>query len=221
MKDELLADTIAEKIKDKIKDGSFSPNDRLTVRHLCEEYNVSETPVKQALNQLTGMGLVVAVPKCGIRVKSFNFSEMQNIWNARLMIELYASESAINAVKEKPSFRTRMEKMLENTNSEYQNCCNEFTRSNFNKLAKNDYAMHLEMVKSCNNPVIITMYENLRTHENMFVGFDVHTPASIKITIAQHTAIVNALLQEDLPLLQSAISEHIHTTIALYKNHRK
>ena len=49
---ELLADEIAQKIRQKIQKQEYAQGDRLTVRWLCEEFGASETPVKQALNQL-------------------------------------------------------------------------------------------------------------------------------------------------------------------------
>lgn len=47
---ELLADEIAQKIRQKIQKQEYAQGERLTVRWLCEEFGASETPVKQALN---------------------------------------------------------------------------------------------------------------------------------------------------------------------------
>ena len=58
---ELLADEIAQKIRDKIQNQEYKAGQRLPVRLLCEEFGTSETPVKQALNQLVTTGLVVSV----------------------------------------------------------------------------------------------------------------------------------------------------------------
>ena len=56
---ELLADEIAQKIRQKIQKQEYAQGERLTVRWLCEEFGASETPVKQALNQLVSTGLPV------------------------------------------------------------------------------------------------------------------------------------------------------------------
>lgn len=221
MNNELLANRIAAKIKEKIQNGYYKQNARLTVRMLCDEFQVSETPIKQALNQLSGMGLVIAIPKCGIKVKSFNFTQMSNIWDARLMIELHCVPQAIAQSRDKQGFRDKIEKLLIRTNTEYQHCHDEFTKENFTPLSTNDYAFHLEIVKCCANPLIIQMYENLHTHESMFVGFDVHTPASMLKTKEQHTKIAHALLDADQDALKKAIVDHIDTTIMLYRQHAK
>lgn len=78
---ELLTDEIAQKIKAKIQNRQYKAGQRLTVRLLCEEFGTSETPVKQALNQLVTTGLVVSIPKCGMRVREFNFQDILRISN--------------------------------------------------------------------------------------------------------------------------------------------
>ena len=83
---ELLADEVAQKIRAKIQNQQYQPGDRLTVRLLCEEFGTSETPVKQALNQLVATGLVVSIPKCGMKVRTFNFQERKDNWEARVMV---------------------------------------------------------------------------------------------------------------------------------------
>jgi len=215
----LLANDIAADIRKKIQDGRYTQNTRLTVRLLCEEYGVSETPVKQALNQLEGKGLVVAIPKCGVRVKSFDFEEMRNIWMARLMIEMFAADAAVEMARTSNRFRDKVQTLLSVTDVEYEHCREAFTKENFFSLGPHDYALHKEIVLCCDNPVIIDMYENLHTHERMFVGFDVHTPASLARTKSQHDAIIAALLSGDVVLLRKNIRDHIETTIDLYHHH--
>ena len=51
---------------------------------------------KLALNQLAATGLVVATPKCGMRVRSFSFEDMKNVLEARLMIEQFSAISRAN-----------------------------------------------------------------------------------------------------------------------------
>ena len=217
MESTLLADELADKIKSRIKRGLYVQNERLTVRRLCEDFKVSETPVKQALNQLVAVGLVVAIPKCGIKVKSFDFEEMRHIWRARQMIEQYCAASAIESVKNSGKIRNKIKHLLEQTDSEYEKCAEYFTQETFGKLSEHDYALHKELVKTCGNPVIITEYENLHTHQCMFVGFHIHNAKSLRLTIQQHDEIVDALFSADLLRLQKAICEHIDTTIELYK----
>lgn len=155
---QLLADEIARKIQNKIQTQQYAPGERLTVRRLCEEFGTSETPVKQALNQLVTTGLVVSIPKCGMRVREFSFDEMKENWEARLMIELYCAASAVETARRDDGFVARVQTLLEEANAAYRNCIGSFTKENFNLLQVPDRNLHTQLVTCCQNRQIIEMY---------------------------------------------------------------
>ena len=115
---ELLADEIAQKIRVKIQNQKYKAGQRLPVRLLCEEFGTSETLVKQALNQLVTTGLVVSVPKCGMRVRTFNFQDMKDNWEARLMVEQFCAASAVEMARRNERFVTRIQEILRISNGD-------------------------------------------------------------------------------------------------------
>ncbi len=217
MESSLLANEIASKIKKGIQNGQYRQNDRLTVRKLCEEYGVSDTPVKQALNQLVATGVAVAIPRCGIKVKSFSRKDMYNTWMARLMIERESIHYAIESASRDAKFVRTLKTLLDQTDREYNHCISNFTKENFAMLSEHDFALHKAIVGSSDNPLIVRMYEDLRAHECMFVGFDVHSPSTLALTVKQHDAIVEACIAGDEERMLHAVEDHIHTTIQLYR----
>lgn len=218
---ELLADEIAQKIREKIQYQQYKAGERLTVRLLCEEFGTSETPVKQALNQLVTTGLVVSVPKCGMRVRTFNFQDMKNNWEARMMIEQFCALPAVEAARHDENFVTRIREILRISNTEYEKCIKNYTKENFNPLHEHDRLLHTELVKCCCNEQILTMYHSLNAHAGMFVGFTRHTPETLKEVQKQHTDIVNQLLLCDFNGVKKAIESHIYSTIQIYRSAEK
>lgn len=172
---QLLADKVARKIQNKIQTQQYAPGERLTVRRLCEEFGTSETPVKQALNQLVTTGLVVSIPKCGMRVRKFSFGEMKENWEARLMIELYCAAAAVEAARQDDNFVAQVQQLLETANRAYRNCIENFTKENFNLLQTPDRNLHSQLVVCCKNQQIIQMYDRLNAHACMFVGYEFHS----------------------------------------------
>ena len=215
---ELLADELAQKIKAKIENQEYQQGQRLTVRRLCEEFGTSETPVKQALNQLVSTGLIIAIPKCGMRVRTFDFKDLKNIWEARLMIEEYCAESAVERARVDEEFVSNILRLLEVSNQEHSRCIENFTHENFNCLNIHDEAIHMEIVKCCQNEQIISMYEGLNAHSGMFLGFNSQTPDTLREVMNQHKRIVDALLLCDLDEVRKALRQHIYTTIQVYRN---
>lgn len=214
---QLLADEIARKIQDKIQTQQYAPGERLTVRRLCEEFGTSETPVKQALNQLVTTGLVVSIPKCGMRVREFSFDEMKENWEARLMIEQFCAASAVEAARRDDAFVARVQALLREANLAYENCIKDFTKENFNLLQVPDRNLHTQLVTCCQNRQIIEMYNRLNAHACMFVGYEFHSRESLGEVIQQHTQLVDQLLLCDLEGLQKAIRTHIYSTIRIYR----
>ncbi len=214
---ELLADEVAQKIRTKIQYQEYKPGQRLTVRLLCEEFGTSETPVKQALNQLVTTGLVVSVPKCGMRVRSFNFQDMKNNWEARMMIEQFCAQSAVDTARHDKNFLKRIRELLQVSNEEYEKCIRYYEKENFNLLHEHDWLFHTELVKCCRNEQILTMYHGLNAHAGMFMGFSCHSPETLKEVQNQHREIVNQLLLCDVEGLKKAIGLHIYSTIQIYR----
>ena len=75
----LIVDQLYSDIKDRIIRGQLKPDEKLSVRQLCEYYGVSDTPVKQALNRLVTEGFVDALPRRGMRVRCITKQEKENL----------------------------------------------------------------------------------------------------------------------------------------------
>lgn len=214
---ELLADEIAQKIRTKIQNQQYEAGERLTVRRLCEEFGTSETPVKQALNQLVTTGLVISVPKCGMRVRTFNFQDMKDNWEARLMIEQFCALPAVENARHNEEFIRTMEDLLRISNEEYDKCIQNYTKDNFISLHVHDRMLHSELVKCCKNQQILSMYNSLNAHSGMFVGYGFHTPYTLRDVQDQHTEIVRQLLLCNADGLKKALEQHIYSTIQIYR----
>lgn len=213
----LLADEIARGISERIQSGKYKAGQRLPVRALCQEFGASETPVKQALNQLLSTGLVDSIPKCGMRVHTYNFQDIKENLEARMMIELYCAESAIQAVRKDEVFVSLIEKALRETTELDRRCIDDFSRENYNRITEPDRRMHFLLVESCRNEQIIKMYTDLNAHKSMFIGFEGHSPESLEQTIREHQLMIDALLHCDEPALKNAIRNHITSTIVIQR----
>ncbi|WDR02658.1 GntR family transcriptional regulator [Devosia algicola] len=65
---------VCAKIRNDILGGSLRAHDRLKVRDLAARYSVSTNPIREALHQLRGEGLVVITPNRGAQVRPLDES---------------------------------------------------------------------------------------------------------------------------------------------------
>lgn len=213
----LLAGEIAKGLTWRIQMGQYKAGQRLPVRALCEEFHASETPVKQALNQLMALGLVDAIPKCGMVVHQYAFQDIKENLEVRLMIEQYCARFAVDLASRDEQYITQVEQALEVITKLDLACIESFTQENYNLLTAPDYQFHHLLVESCRNSQIISLYERINSHESMFAGFEGHSQESLKATIQEHQKIVDRLLYADVDGMRAAIREHIVRTIAIQR----
>ena len=66
------ADDIARVLEDEIVGGVIPPGTVLRQEQLSDRFDVSRTPVREALRRLAALGLVTFEPNRGVRVRSIS-----------------------------------------------------------------------------------------------------------------------------------------------------
>ncbi|HVM57872.1 MAG TPA: GntR family transcriptional regulator [Gaiellaceae bacterium] len=92
--DSTKADDIALVIEEAIVSGELAPGTVLRQEQLSEQFNVSRTPVREALRRLAALGLVSFVPNRGVRVRTISRDELHEAFLVRAELEGLATEVA-------------------------------------------------------------------------------------------------------------------------------
>src|SRR5579872_4413245 len=78
---------ICDRIRDDIVAGVLPFGSRLTLDQLSTRYATGHMPIREALRQLQGEGLVVQTPNRGARVRAVDVDFVRNIFDLRIAIE--------------------------------------------------------------------------------------------------------------------------------------
>ncbi|MGH7777494.1 MAG: GntR family transcriptional regulator [Candidatus Dormibacterales bacterium] len=89
-----LVNQVRDRILDDIVQGHLAAGTVIQLRLLADRYEVSKTPVREALSQLQREGLVESLPYKGYIVRAIDFSEFNEIFYLRQMVEGAAAELA-------------------------------------------------------------------------------------------------------------------------------
>lgn len=92
--DTTKADDIALVIEEAIVSGELAPGTVLRQEQLSEQFNVSRTPVREALRRLAALGLVSFVPNRGVRVRTISTEELHEAFMVRAELEALATQVA-------------------------------------------------------------------------------------------------------------------------------
>jgi DNA-binding GntR family transcriptional regulator len=87
-----LNDQVYDLLKNAITQHKLPAGSRLEVNILAERWQVSRTPVNDAIQRLMAEGLVSVVPRRGTFVASLDVNDILELMDARLMFELRAAE---------------------------------------------------------------------------------------------------------------------------------
>ena len=96
-----LATLAARRIRDAITNGEFAFGEMIPEESLAQAMGISRTPVREALNELQRMGLVVIRPQRGSYVFEPTEADIAAICDYRLMLECHAAHLAYTHDKDK------------------------------------------------------------------------------------------------------------------------
>lgn len=88
----MLTDKVYDDLRDKILNLSLKPGSPLSFSALSAQYNISVSPIRDALKRLSSEGLVEIKPQSGTLVSQINLEKVRDERFMRLYLELGAIE---------------------------------------------------------------------------------------------------------------------------------
>jgi DNA-binding GntR family transcriptional regulator len=89
-----FSDDVAKLLRGRILSGDLQPGERLNEVHLSERYGISRSPIREALQSLSGEGLVTFVAGKGAFVQELTADELRNLGEVREALETQAARLA-------------------------------------------------------------------------------------------------------------------------------
>ena len=194
------SDIIADALEGMIFDGTFSDGERLDEVQLAKRFDVSRTPVREALQRLAQSGLVEQFPRRGVFVRQPGPVELIEMFEVMAELEgacarLAASRITDAALRDLHATNARCNAAVEAGDSDGYYRENETFHAIIYRQAGNGY---LEQ-------------ECLRLHRRLqpFRRIQLRLRGRLKQSMAEHEAIVAALEDGDGDRAANAIRAHV------------
>ena len=97
-RDAQRVELVYARLRAEIVRGELKPGDTIRQERLAKTYEISRTPLREALRMLERDGLVQAEPNRSFRVAGFSMSEMEEIYVTRLPVEALAMRPRVAVV---------------------------------------------------------------------------------------------------------------------------
>jgi DNA-binding GntR family transcriptional regulator len=92
-------DWIAARLVEAIRKGDIKPGQRLVVADIAQQLKVSAGPVREAMRDLAGAGILEISPHKGARVQIMTTRAVQDIYDIREMLEALAARRAAERIE--------------------------------------------------------------------------------------------------------------------------
>ena len=180
----------------------YEPNQILNERKLAEEFQISRTPVREALKILEGEGWVKIIPWKGAIVNQITQKEIDEIFQIRLIIEPAIIELLQNKIDYKK--RIYLDRLYENQKKAESK--KEFILA--------DRVFHMTFVEWTENLQLIEMVKDLNDRIYMVGHKAINSKDSKreKESLEEHYKIIQALKNNDIMLAKNFMIAHIIET---------
>ena len=198
-----LVDQIYLNIKEDIGNKVLFPGQKINVKELSRKYEVSDTPVKQALNRLISDHMVISVPNKGMSVRHVSLEELDEIFDMRLMMDLYFMKDILSTFS--------YNKILQEHSALVQNK-NGDTPYKSSTYYSFDNAFHELYLTGSGNQKVIETFRNLNPFMYSSYAYMQQPQLRNIECIEEHQAIFDAILRQNQDELKTAIENHILNT---------
>lgn len=91
---ESMSEIVRRAVEEKIIYGELMPGSRLFEEELVEQFNISRSPIREALKILEHDGLVFIEPRRGARVAQLSITDLDEVYATRVALESLAAAQA-------------------------------------------------------------------------------------------------------------------------------
>jgi DNA-binding GntR family transcriptional regulator len=179
---------VCDRLCEDILSGQFPPGSRLTVAGLAERYRVGTMPIRAALQELRGRGLITVEPNRGARVRRVDADFINNIYDLRQAVWGIIIPRCVrfitNAdIEELEAIQDRMEAAT--------------AAGDFAEARRQNRQFHHLMYETGRNPEAADVLEQNWVLINGFRAIFGYGPGRLEGTNAMHRALIEAFRARD------------------------
>lgn len=181
-----VADQLIETLRNEIRSGALRPGDQLEEAALAERFDVSRTPVREAVRSLVDSGLLETRPRKGAFVRVLTAKELIDLFEVAAELEGMACRLAAERLtgEDASSIETAM-----------QLCRDAVNRDDKTAYAKANLAFHESIHLAAGNSRLVEQIEQLAGHINPYRAMPFQMRGRLQKSTEEHARIAEAILE--------------------------
>lgn len=196
-----LSQRIHDQLRARIIRGELPPGTRLRERELAEEFSVSRIPLREALPQLEADGFIQTLPRRGAVVTQLTMRDVNELFDVRLGIEVFATRLAAQRVADGASTdalraaMARAEEALASTDAD--------------EIAESNADLHDEIMRLSDNRLLLRMVRVMSGRDRWI--FRMTSDRDQALACKEHQQLCDALYAGDANLAGAIAYAHIES----------
>ncbi|ALS26723.1 GntR family transcriptional regulator [Paenibacillus sp. 32O-W] len=187
-------------LKKDILAGNLRPGTRLLVLELAGVFQVSQAPVREALERLKQEGLIVGKPNKGSVVSNITSKEIKDIFVLREIIEGFA-------------VRETLPLLTEDDYNELENIIGAMDaavkQNDILNILELDMDFHGFFYRRCGNDAILELWNHMKTKVMRFMAIS-NRYYTTEGLVEWHRRLIDALREGDAAEAEKKFIEHMH-----------
>ncbi len=206
-----LHDSVAVRLRTMVFEHQLAPGDWIDEKALCDQWQISRTPLREALKVLAAEGLVDLIPHHGCRVIELADDDADALFPVMAMLEgRCAFEAARRATDDDLRQLRRLHDDLERHAAAHD--LDGYYRAN--------HEFHGLVQRLAANRWLDRITGDLRRFMRLMRGRQLALPGRIEASISEHRGLLDAFVQRDAGRAQQAMHDHLMAQLIAFKGLR-
>lgn len=190
--------SIYEKIRDAILDGTFPPGSQLIELAIADLYDVSRTPVRESLGRLEQDGLVERGPR-GLIVRTRSPEEILDIYDVRILLETAVARLAAERHTEVDGVQLlgALDHVTPNESDDTS------------ALIIRIWHFHHTIWSASHSQALIDLLQRLKLHLLRYPETTLSYPGRVEESAREHRELAQAILDRDPDKAAAAAEAHL------------
>ncbi len=184
-----ISDQVYAHLCNQLEMGEINYGDRLNIKALAAEFEVSPMPIRDAIKRLEQEKIVVVSPRSQCYVRVPRKQEILDAIDARRMIERFAVESVyahvrLDQLSELDSIVQSMREV---------NDCDDNDKPCLNQYVELDRRFHYQLCALTHNEYVTGFHRSVNRHLSMRFSYGMGACHGVATTLAEHESILENL----------------------------
>ncbi len=202
-----VRELVLERLREAILNRTLKPGDRIVEAELAQVFNVSRTPVREALRVLEAEGLLRRIPRKGLFVRGITREDVVEIYSIRIALESLAVSIAVERIT--PVEISRLAKLVDQMKK--------YTESKeSDKLFSVCQEFNDILVRASRMPRLIKLVKVYMEYLEQFRAISMAKHERQVAALREHEEILRAVIDRNTQEAEMAVKRHLQGALEAF-----